>query len=113
MASRIRIAGFLDVVTNKSPDVVRIYLPPDANCLLSGSKDYYNVIVSDKQPHLNFLDMDAASSISATPTRTASTNRKSVTGPGRHDQAGPPPKPRLCGGRATYETELSWCGTTQ
>jgi xylulose-5-phosphate/fructose-6-phosphate phosphoketolase len=58
--------GFLDVVTNKSPDVVRIYLPPDANCLLSvadhclRSKDYYNVIVADKQPHLNFLDMDAA-----------------------------------------------------
>jgi xylulose-5-phosphate/fructose-6-phosphate phosphoketolase len=58
--------GFLDVVTNKSPDVVRIYLPPDANCLLSvadhclRSKDYYNVIVADKQPHLTFLDMDAA-----------------------------------------------------
>src|SRR5262249_1993319 len=58
--------GFLDVVTNKSPDVVRIYLPPDANCLLSvadhclRSKDYYNVIVADKQPHLTFLDMQAA-----------------------------------------------------
>jgi len=60
--------GFLDVVTNKSPDVVRIYLPPDANCLLSvtdhclRSKDYYNVIVADKQPHLTFLDMNAAAS---------------------------------------------------
>jgi xylulose-5-phosphate/fructose-6-phosphate phosphoketolase len=58
--------GFLDVVTNKSPDVVRIYLPPDANCLLSvadhclRSRDYVNVIVSDKQPHLEYLDMDAA-----------------------------------------------------
>ena len=58
--------GFLDVVTNKSPDVVRIYLPPDANCLLSvadhclRSRDYVNVIVSDKQPHLTYLDMDAA-----------------------------------------------------
>ena len=58
--------GFLDVVTNKSPDVVRIYLPPDANCLLSvadhclRSRDYINVIVSDKQPHLTFLDMDSA-----------------------------------------------------
>jgi xylulose-5-phosphate/fructose-6-phosphate phosphoketolase len=58
--------GFLDVVTNKSPDVVRIYMPPDANCLLSvvdhclRSEDYYNVIVSDKQAHLTFLDMDAA-----------------------------------------------------
>jgi xylulose-5-phosphate/fructose-6-phosphate phosphoketolase len=58
--------GFLDVVTNKSPDVVRIYLPPDANCLLSvadhclRSRDYVNVIVSDKQPHLDYLDMNAA-----------------------------------------------------
>ncbi|MCC8395162.1 phosphoketolase family protein [Paraburkholderia sp. MMS20-SJTR3] len=58
--------GFLDVVTNKSPDVVRIYLPPDGNCLLSvadhclRSRDYVNVIVSDKQPHLQYLDMDAA-----------------------------------------------------
>ncbi|APA88872.1 phosphoketolase family protein [Paraburkholderia sprentiae WSM5005] len=58
--------GFLDVVTNKSPDIVRIYLPPDANCLLSvadhclRSRDYVNVIVSDKQPHLTYLDMDAA-----------------------------------------------------
>ena len=58
--------GFLDVVTNKSPDVVRIYLPPDANCLLSvadhclRSTNYVNVIVADKQPHLQYLDMDAA-----------------------------------------------------
>ncbi len=58
--------GFLDVVTNKSPDVVRIYLPPDANCLLSvadhclRSRDYINVIVADKQQHLVYLDMDAA-----------------------------------------------------
>jgi xylulose-5-phosphate/fructose-6-phosphate phosphoketolase len=58
--------GFLDVVSNKSADVTRIYLPPDANCLLSvadhclRSEDYVNVIVSDKQPHLVYLDMDAA-----------------------------------------------------
>jgi xylulose-5-phosphate/fructose-6-phosphate phosphoketolase len=58
--------GFLDVVTNKSPDVVRIYMPPDANCLLSvadhclKSRDYINVIVADKQKHLVYLDMDAA-----------------------------------------------------
>src|SRR5208282_5813583 len=58
--------GFLDVVTNKSAGVVRIYLPPDANCLLSVadhclcSKDYVNVIVADKQPHLQYLNMDAA-----------------------------------------------------
>jgi xylulose-5-phosphate/fructose-6-phosphate phosphoketolase len=58
--------GFLDVVTNKSPDVVRIYLPPDANCLLSvtdhclKSRDYINVIVADKQKHLVYLNMDEA-----------------------------------------------------
>ncbi|MGA7815084.1 phosphoketolase family protein [Caballeronia sp.] len=58
--------GFLDVVTNKSPEVVRIYLPPDANCLLSvadhclRSRDYINVIVADKQPHLQYLSMEHA-----------------------------------------------------
>ena len=58
--------GFLDVVSNKSAEIARIYLPPDANCLLSvadhclRSRDYVNVIVADKQPHLVYLDMDAA-----------------------------------------------------
>ena len=58
--------GFLDVVTNKSAVVTRIYLPPDANCLLSvadhclRSVDYVNVIVADKQLHLQYLDLDAA-----------------------------------------------------
>jgi xylulose-5-phosphate/fructose-6-phosphate phosphoketolase len=58
--------GFLDIVTNKSADVVRIYLPPDANCLLSvtdhclRSRDYVNVIVADKQEHLQYLTMEEA-----------------------------------------------------
>jgi xylulose-5-phosphate/fructose-6-phosphate phosphoketolase len=58
--------GFLDVVLNKSAAVTRIYLPPDANCLLSvadhclRSENYINVIVSDKQKHLQFLDINAA-----------------------------------------------------
>ena len=58
--------GFLDVVTNKSPHVTRIYLPPDANCLLSvgdhclRSTNYVNVIVADKALHLQYLDMDSA-----------------------------------------------------
>ena len=58
--------GFLDVVSNKSAAISRIYLPPDANCLLSvadhclRSQDYVNVIVADKQPHLVYLDMQAA-----------------------------------------------------
>lgn len=58
--------GFLDVVVNKSAEVTRIYLPPDVNSLLSvtdhclRSENYINVIVSDKQMHLQYLDMDAA-----------------------------------------------------
>ena len=58
--------GFLDVVVNKSANVTRIYLPPDVNCLLSvadhclRSQNYVNVIVSDKQKHLQYLSMDAA-----------------------------------------------------
>ena len=53
-------------MVNKSPTVTRIYLPPDANCLLSvadhclRSTDDINVIVCDKQKHLQYLDMDAA-----------------------------------------------------
>ena len=58
--------GFLDVVVNKSATVTRIYLPPDVNSLLSvaahclKSENYVNVIVSDKQMHLQYMDMDAA-----------------------------------------------------
>jgi xylulose-5-phosphate/fructose-6-phosphate phosphoketolase len=58
--------GFLDVVTNKSSRVARIYLPPDANCLLSvadhclRSTGYANVIVSDKQLHLQYLAIEEA-----------------------------------------------------
>jgi xylulose-5-phosphate/fructose-6-phosphate phosphoketolase len=58
--------GFLDVVVNKSAAVTRIYLPPDVNSLLSvadhclRSDGYVNVIVSDKQSHLQYMDMDAA-----------------------------------------------------
>jgi len=58
--------GFLDVVLNKSAEVTRIYLPPDVNCLLSvanhclSSENYVNVIVCDKQLHMQYLDMDAA-----------------------------------------------------
>src|SRR4051794_17080764 len=58
--------GFIDVVVNKSADVTRIYMPPDVNSLLSvadhclRSENYINVIVSDKQMHLQYMDMDAA-----------------------------------------------------
>ena len=58
--------GFIDVVTNKSARMTRVYLPPDANCLLSvadhclRSTNYVNVIVADKQPHPEYLDIQAA-----------------------------------------------------
>src|SRR5581483_5423148 len=59
--------GFIDHVVNKRADVVRVYLPPDANTLLSvvdhclRSRHYVNVIVAGKQPALQWLPMDAAS----------------------------------------------------
>ncbi len=58
--------GFLDVVVNKRAEVTRIYLPPDVNSLLSvanhclRSENYINVIVSDKQIHLQYLDIETA-----------------------------------------------------
>jgi xylulose-5-phosphate/fructose-6-phosphate phosphoketolase len=58
--------GFIDHVVNKKAEIVRVYLPPDANCLLSvadhclRSRDYVNVIVAGKQPSLDYLSMDDA-----------------------------------------------------
>jgi len=58
--------GFLDHVVNKKADIVRVYLPPDANCLLSvfdhclRSKHYVNVVVAGKQPSPQWLTIDAA-----------------------------------------------------
>jgi len=58
--------GFIDHVVNKRAEVVRVYLPPDANCLLSvadhclRSKQYVNVVIAGKQPSLDYLSMDEA-----------------------------------------------------
>ena len=58
--------GFIDHVASKKSDVVRIYLPPDANCLLSvadhclRSRNYVNVIIAGKQPEWQWLDIDSA-----------------------------------------------------
>ena len=58
--------GFIDHVANKKSGIVRIYLPPDSNCLLSiadhclRSRNYVNVIVAGKQPDWQWLDMDSA-----------------------------------------------------
>jgi len=58
--------GFIDHVVNKKAEIIRVYLPPDANCLLSvadhclRSRHYVNVIVAGKQPALNYLSMEDA-----------------------------------------------------
>ena len=58
--------GFIDHAVNKKADIIRVYLPPDANTLLSvtdhcvRSRNYINIIVAGKQPALQYLDMDAA-----------------------------------------------------
>jgi xylulose-5-phosphate/fructose-6-phosphate phosphoketolase len=58
--------GFIDHVVNKKADVIRVYLPPDANCLLSvadhclRSRDYVNVVVAGKQPALDYLSIEDA-----------------------------------------------------
>lgn len=58
--------GLIDVLMSKKASVARIYLPPDANCLLSvadhcmRSRNYVNLVVIDKQPHLQYLNMDEA-----------------------------------------------------
>jgi xylulose-5-phosphate/fructose-6-phosphate phosphoketolase len=58
--------GFIDHVVNKKAEIIRVYLPPDANCLLSvadhclRSRHYVNVIVAGKQPQLNYLSMNDA-----------------------------------------------------
>jgi xylulose-5-phosphate/fructose-6-phosphate phosphoketolase len=58
--------GFIDHVVNKKAEIIRVYLPPDANCLLSvgdhilRSRDYVNVVVAGKQPSLDYLTIDEA-----------------------------------------------------
>src|SRR5262249_55436126 len=58
--------GFMDMILSKKGTVARIYLPPDANCLLSvadhcfKSKNYVNLVIIDKQPQLQWLDLEAA-----------------------------------------------------
>ncbi|MBA4065522.1 MAG: phosphoketolase [Isosphaera sp.] len=88
--------GFLDVVCNKSAAVTRIYLPPDVNSLLSvadhclRSENYINVIVSDKQNHLQYLDMDKAIA--------HCTKGLSIWPPASTDQGGEPEVVMACAG---------------
>src|ERR1700747_2586840 len=68
MASRNKIRGlFIDHMANKKDEIAPIYLPPDANCLLSVTdhclrgRNYINLIIAGKQPEWQWLDIDAAS----------------------------------------------------
>ena len=96
--------GFIDHVVNKKAELIRVYLPPDANTLLSvadhclRSRNYVNVIVAGKQPALNYLSMDDAIS----PLHAAA----SGSGTGRStDEAGEPDVVLGCAGEIpTLET---------
>jgi xylulose-5-phosphate/fructose-6-phosphate phosphoketolase len=95
--------GFMDTIVSKKGTVARVYLPPDANCLLSvanhclRSKNYVNLIIIDKQPQLQWLDMDAAREHCA---KGASTWRWAS-----NDAGGPPDIVLGCAGDiATLET---------
>ena len=91
--------GFIDHVVNKKAEVVRVYLPPDANTLLSvmdhclRSRDYVNVIVAGKQPALQYL------SDATRPSPTAPRGSASGTGPATTRTASPTsswPAPATC-----------------
>jgi xylulose-5-phosphate/fructose-6-phosphate phosphoketolase len=97
--------GFLDVVVNKRAEVTRIYLPPDVNSLLSvadhclRSENYINVIVSDKQMHLQYMDMDAA--------MTHCTKGISIWGPASNDQGQEPDAVMACAGDVPTQEALA------
>jgi xylulose-5-phosphate/fructose-6-phosphate phosphoketolase len=97
--------GFLDVVVNKRAEVTRIYLPPDANCLLSvadhclRTENYINVIVSDKQPHLQYLTMDEAI--------THCTRGASIWGWASNDQGQEPDVVMACAGDIPTQEALA------
>jgi xylulose-5-phosphate/fructose-6-phosphate phosphoketolase len=97
--------GFLDVVVNKRAAVTRIYLPPDVNSLLSiadhclRSENYINVIVSDKQMHLQYLDIDTAI--------THCMNGISIWGQASNDQGQEPDVVIACAGDIPTQEALA------
>jgi xylulose-5-phosphate/fructose-6-phosphate phosphoketolase len=100
--------GFMDTIISKQGTVARVYLPPDANCLLSvadhclRSKDYVNLIIIDKQPQLQWLDMPAAREHC---TRGASTWAWAGTEAAASEPAAPPDVVLACAGDVpTLET---------
>jgi xylulose-5-phosphate/fructose-6-phosphate phosphoketolase len=88
--------GFMDTIVSKKGTVARVYLPPDANCLLSvadhclRSKSYVNLIIIDKQPQLQWLDMTAA--------REHCTKGASTWHWASNDEGGPPDIVLACAG---------------
>jgi xylulose-5-phosphate/fructose-6-phosphate phosphoketolase len=97
--------GFIDVVVNKRAEVTRIYLPPDINTLLSvanhclRSENYINVIVCDKQLHLQYMDMDAAI--------THCTKGISIWGQASNDQGQEPDVVMACAGDIPTQEALA------
>ena len=97
--------GFIDVVVNKRAEVTRIYLPPDVNSLLSvadhclRSENYINVIVSDKQTHLQFLNIDQAI--------VHCTKGISIWGPASNDQGTEPDVVMACAGDIPTQEALA------
>jgi xylulose-5-phosphate/fructose-6-phosphate phosphoketolase len=97
--------GFLDVVVNKRAEVTRIYLPPDVNTLLSvadhclRSENYINVIVSDKQMHLQYLDIDKA--------MTHATKGISIWAQASNDQGQEPDVVMACAGDIPTQEALA------
>jgi xylulose-5-phosphate/fructose-6-phosphate phosphoketolase len=97
--------GFIDVVVNKRAEVTRIYLPPDVNSLLSvadhclRSENYINVIVCDKQLHLQYLDMDSAI--------THCTKGISIWGQASNDQGQEPDVVIACAGDIPTQEALA------
>ncbi|HEY3027971.1 MAG TPA: phosphoketolase family protein [Pyrinomonadaceae bacterium] len=97
--------GFIDVVLNKRAEVTRIYMPPDVNTLLSvadhclRSENYINVIVCDKQLHLQYMDMDAAI--------THCTKGISIWGQASSDQGKEPDVVMACAGDIPTQEALA------
>jgi xylulose-5-phosphate/fructose-6-phosphate phosphoketolase len=84
--------GLIDTAMPLAPEVVRVWLPPDANCTLSiaehclASRDHVNLIVVDKQPHLQYLDLDAAAAHCAAGASVWDWAGTEVDHPGRPDE---------------------------
>jgi len=97
--------GFIDVVLNKRAEVTRIYMPPDVNTLLSvadhclRSENYINVIVCDKQLHLQYMDMDNAI--------THCTKGISIWGQASNDQGAEPDVVMACAGDIPTQEALA------